>query len=186
MYRVALYHTQWHTHTFSRIPLDEGSARRRDFYLTTHNIHKRKTSMSPAGFEPEIPASERPQTHALDRAANGIGSKAVKLTNKYVYFVPHIRHSHSLAQLFTIFIGNTSLAFITEHMVTGSKYWKEVKDLYILMKKDSRIYAWCLVATLVKDTGSPSNCQSKFWLPWALIMMVLATFSHLQTAHSYA
>jgi hypothetical protein len=30
--------------------------------------------MSSAGFEPTIPASERPQTHALDRAANGIES----------------------------------------------------------------------------------------------------------------
>ena len=30
-----------------------------------------KTSMLPAGFEPTIPASERPQTHALDRAASG-------------------------------------------------------------------------------------------------------------------
>jgi hypothetical protein len=29
--------------------------------------------MLPAGFEPTIPASERPQTHALDRAATGIG-----------------------------------------------------------------------------------------------------------------
>ena len=29
--------------------------------------------MTPAGFEPIIPASERPQTHALDRAATGIG-----------------------------------------------------------------------------------------------------------------
>jgi hypothetical protein len=28
--------------------------------------------MVPAGFEPTIPASERPQNHALDRAANGI------------------------------------------------------------------------------------------------------------------
>jgi len=27
----------------------------------------------PAGFEPAIPASERPQTHTLDRAATGIG-----------------------------------------------------------------------------------------------------------------
>ena len=26
--------------------------------------------MSPGGFEPTIPASERPQTYALDRAAN--------------------------------------------------------------------------------------------------------------------
>ena len=29
--------------------------------------------MPPSGFEPEIPASERPQTHTLDRAATGIG-----------------------------------------------------------------------------------------------------------------
>ena len=29
--------------------------------------------MSPAGFEPAIPVSERPQTYALDRAATGIG-----------------------------------------------------------------------------------------------------------------
>jgi hypothetical protein len=28
--------------------------------------------MPPAGFEPEIPASERPQAHSLDRAATGI------------------------------------------------------------------------------------------------------------------
>jgi hypothetical protein len=34
-----------------------------------HNTRKRQASMSPAGFEP---ASERPQTHALDRAATGI------------------------------------------------------------------------------------------------------------------
>ena len=32
--------------------------------------------MLPAGFEPAIPASERPQTHALDRAATGIGTSA--------------------------------------------------------------------------------------------------------------
>jgi hypothetical protein len=31
--------------------------------------------MLPAGFEPAIPASERAQTHALDRADAGIGSR---------------------------------------------------------------------------------------------------------------
>ena len=31
--------------------------------------------MLPSGFEPTIPASERPQTHALERAATGIGWK---------------------------------------------------------------------------------------------------------------
>ena len=30
--------------------------------------------MPPAGFEPTMPASERRQTHALNGAANGIGS----------------------------------------------------------------------------------------------------------------
>ena len=39
-----------------------------------------------AGFEPVIPASERPQTHALDRAATGIG-KICRLEdkNKIIY-----------------------------------------------------------------------------------------------------
>jgi hypothetical protein len=32
--------------------------------------------MPPAGFEPAIPVSERPQTHALDRTTNGIGNES--------------------------------------------------------------------------------------------------------------
>ena len=36
--------------------------------------------MSPAGFEPEIPASERSQAHALDCAATGIGSRLRKVS----------------------------------------------------------------------------------------------------------
>ena len=32
--------------------------------------------MHAEGFEPSIPDSERPHTHALDRAANGIGLDA--------------------------------------------------------------------------------------------------------------
>jgi len=59
-------HSFRHT-TFGRTPLDEWSARLRDVYLTTHNIHK--TQMPPARFEPAIPASERPQIHALDGVA---------------------------------------------------------------------------------------------------------------------
>jgi len=59
------------TITLGRTPLDEWSARPRDLYLTTHN---RQTSMAPAGFEPTISRSERPQTHASDRAAIGAGT----------------------------------------------------------------------------------------------------------------
>jgi hypothetical protein len=58
--------------TIIRTPLEEWSVRRRDLYLTTHNTHNRQTSMPPSGFEPTIPASERPQTHTVDRAAIGI------------------------------------------------------------------------------------------------------------------
>jgi hypothetical protein len=36
--------------TFGRTPLDEGPARRRDLYLTSHNTHNRQTSMPPVGF----------------------------------------------------------------------------------------------------------------------------------------
>ena len=55
----------WHT-TVGRTPLYEWSARRSDLYLTTQ--HSWQTSMTPVGFETNISAGERPQTHALDRA----------------------------------------------------------------------------------------------------------------------
>ena len=67
-----LDHTQRRS-TVSRTPLDERSARRRDFYLTTRNTQNRQISMPPVGFEPTISAGEGPQTYALDRAATGTG-----------------------------------------------------------------------------------------------------------------
>ena len=75
-----LDHTQRRT-TVGRTPLVEWSARRRDLYLTTHNTHNRQTSMPPVGFEPTIPAGERPQTYALDRAATGTGWYEFHSTN---------------------------------------------------------------------------------------------------------
>jgi hypothetical protein len=64
--------SRYHTHTHCKTPVDERSAVRRDLYLTTHN---RQTFMPPTGFEPTIPASQLPQTHALDRASTTIGAK---------------------------------------------------------------------------------------------------------------
>jgi hypothetical protein len=49
-FTITLRHT-----TLGRTPLDEWSARRRDLYLTTHNTHKRQTSMSPVGFFFSVP-----------------------------------------------------------------------------------------------------------------------------------
>jgi hypothetical protein len=63
-----------HRHTaLGWTPLEEGSALRRGLYLTTQNIHKRQTSVAPAGFESALSASERPQTYASDRATTRIG-----------------------------------------------------------------------------------------------------------------
>ena len=41
--------------------------------MSPNNTHNRQISMTPTGFEPAIPASERPQTHALDRTFTRIG-----------------------------------------------------------------------------------------------------------------
>jgi hypothetical protein len=59
-----LDHTQRRT-IVGRNPLDEWSARRRDLYLTKHNIHNRQTTMRPVGFEPTISAGKRPQNCAF-------------------------------------------------------------------------------------------------------------------------
>jgi len=56
---ITLRHT-----TLGRTPLYEWSARLSDLYLTSHNTHKRQTSMLRAGFKHRIPASELPPIHA--------------------------------------------------------------------------------------------------------------------------
>jgi hypothetical protein len=40
--------------------------------------------MPAAGFEPTIPASERPQTREFDRAANGLGFNIISYKDKSV------------------------------------------------------------------------------------------------------
>jgi hypothetical protein len=72
LFVISFDYTQTHT-TVGRTPLDEGSARRRDLYLTTQTLYKRQTSIPPVGFEPTIPASTRPQTYTFDGATIGIG-----------------------------------------------------------------------------------------------------------------
>jgi len=40
--------------------------------------------MPPAEFEPIIPTFQRPQTHALDRAATGIGTTLLGVVNERI------------------------------------------------------------------------------------------------------
>ena len=62
---VAPDHT--HTHTLGMTSLDEGSARRRDLYLTAHDTHNRQISMPLTGFEPAFSANEQPQFQHLSQ-----------------------------------------------------------------------------------------------------------------------
>ena len=73
MHLITLNDTHTRKHTLGGSPLDEGSARRRDLYLTTHSTHKRQTSIFQVGFKPTTPRSEWPRTYTLERAATGTG-----------------------------------------------------------------------------------------------------------------
>jgi hypothetical protein len=41
--------------------------------------------MPPVRFEPTIPVSERPKTHAFDRAATGIGEEGTVANKNHIY-----------------------------------------------------------------------------------------------------
>jgi hypothetical protein len=69
---VSINHTQWHNHSIGLL-----WTRGRSVAETSPWQHitltRDRHSCPPAGCEPAIPASERPQTHTLDRAATGSG-----------------------------------------------------------------------------------------------------------------
>jgi hypothetical protein len=55
-------------------PSGPGPPHCRGFTITLRHTALGRTSMPLSEFEVAIPASERPQTHAVDRAATGIGT----------------------------------------------------------------------------------------------------------------
>jgi hypothetical protein len=70
-FEITLRHT-----TLGGTPLDEWSARQR--LLPDNTQHSQETDIhAPERFELAIPASEQPQTHALDHMATGIGQETV-------------------------------------------------------------------------------------------------------------
>jgi hypothetical protein len=68
---VAIHLTKWHTHIRWDSP-GRGIGLSQRSVPAQHNIRTQQTSTPPAGFEPAVPASERPQTFAFDRLATGI------------------------------------------------------------------------------------------------------------------
>jgi hypothetical protein len=69
LHLITLSDTHTHTHTPHSVGLLWTSNR----HLISLKTHERQISMLSAGFKPAVPASERPQTQALDCAATGIG-----------------------------------------------------------------------------------------------------------------
>jgi hypothetical protein len=107
-FTITLRHT-----ALGRNPLDEWSARRRQLYLTTQNTHKRQTSIQPAGFESAAPASERPQTHTLDRAATEIDRYVVRASWNFLNI---ILLNHQWLRLVTALrVQNVLPVFIVTH-----------------------------------------------------------------------
>ena len=121
--------------TVGSTPLEEWSARRRDLYLTTHNNHKRQSSMPPVGFELTISASERPQTHALDRAATWTGTRSLKVSyinfihcNQSIRDVSTCRQTHWPEVVYWMKV--TSLTRQIYDKLKKKKKKRELNDLY--------------------------------------------------------
>ena len=66
-------HTHTHTHTPHSVGVSERVISSSQRPLPDNTEHSQQTSMPPAEFEHKIPAGERRQTHASERAAAGIG-----------------------------------------------------------------------------------------------------------------
>jgi hypothetical protein len=116
-----------------RTPLDVWSVRRTDLYLTTHNTHKKQKPMPSVGFETTIPARERPQTHALDRAATG--NDVLLLSHKpaqNLYYEPN--HVYVTSEHMSVFMGMCNCAWQTGNLR------RAVLSTYILTnKRNTRI-----------------------------------------------
>ena len=89
--------------------------------------------MHPVGFEPTISAGERPQTYALDRAANGTGDLYLYLKEIIVFYtsndtydlygvilllVLNIRHDLTLRLLMSYIYGAPILDVSRSHTTT--------------------------------------------------------------------
>ena len=115
---------------------------------TIHNTHKTQTSMPAwAGFEPAIPASERPQTNALDRAATAcdgelnaclISEAVIKWQIKLSRCMPWRYKGWNMLQLHPFFKPDT----ISRSVVTfnSQPFWSRKKspthDIYMFLERE--------------------------------------------------
>jgi hypothetical protein len=119
-----------------RTPLDEWSVWRRNLCLTTHNTHNRQTSIHPVGYEPTIPAKQRPQIHVVDRAATVIGPSVRFLITKSdpLRFI-FCSSKHNSRRLRTLSFTRLLISHVKQHVLKPKE----------LCKRRSLIHSacWC-------------------------------------------
>ena len=130
---VSLDRTVRHTHGGNA--LEEWSARRRGLYL--HNNHNRRTSIPSAGFQPAIPAIERPQTVRLTQSATPllyliIPYQQCGLANFWVeshtFPVSRLLYSPSVSTRFEILHSCCVISFcdvVWHHSLNACEIWYE-------------------------------------------------------------
>ena len=161
-FAITLRHT-----TLGRSPLDEWSSRRRDLYLTVHNTQdSQETSISTAGFEPALPESERPQTHALDRAKTGISHKRHHHHHHRIYLRPKFVIHFSLASD----VG--SVYFAQLYDLRQQEMWSDFDRASSLIcgnKMPTRCNRWYLLqAQHVSGNTMPIIRSSRVLYRWSL------------------
>jgi hypothetical protein len=144
---ITLRHT-----TLGRTPLDEWSARCRELYLTTRNTHTRQIFISPAGFEPTVPASERPQTHVLARAATGTGAVTFTVWSNVC---PVIMHEHLQPDKHSL------------RLFPGKWRGTAVKASHIYCSSSSRVLRYDQLTSIFFScrVGMSSNARMVFEIP---------------------
>jgi len=107
---------------------------------------------APAGFEPTIPGSERPQTHALDRAATGIGVHLSYLEEIAVLTGSLMSLEHTKLQIYFLHIPikTTNTKPVTN--TSGTTAAANAAVLNITTKYASELRASCLFLRNPKQT----------------------------------
>jgi hypothetical protein len=142
--------TKHKTHiTVSRIPLAEWSARRRD----------NKQHLQETVIETAAPASEWPQTHALDRASTGIGRGLLcsneTQTGLRVYYCTIRFHVSFVCK---VYLNVTFCLFVTTTWLLLTLSWHQFKFLLCPLQAIVN-HVWRNNACLV-ITSQPSNNTS--------------------------
>ena len=132
------------THTLDRIPLEEGSAHRRDLYLFNTQRWQERNSHVRSEIRKCNPRSERPQAYALDRATTGGRPKLFINLLKPTGYVMHqqVWHSTTVRSAHAVFIWEQTATCAT-YSINWLVFITEMKSVYSAVRTGSLNTAVC-------------------------------------------